>query len=135
MGGIVCKVCNKACNKTGSHSLQGSQNIWDNPWKEDRRMLGMVEQRRMGYQLEAEEQEREEDSKRVEVQPERGEVMMALELEQEEGELVLVMELEVVVKVVVEELEEVGTVVVAVLEVVEMVVEVEPEVVVKVVVE
>ena len=93
--------------------------------------MGMVEQRRMGYQLEA--GQREEDSKRVEVGPERGEMRMALEPEQEEGELVLVMGLEVVVKVVVEEREEVGKVV-AVLEVVAKVVEEEPAVVGKVVV-
>lgn len=42
-------------------------------------MLGMMEQRRMGYQLEAGERERREDSKRVEVEPERKEVMMVLE--------------------------------------------------------
>ena len=81
-------------------------------------MLGMVEQRRMDYQLEAAEREREEDSKRLEVDPGRGVVRMALV-----SELVLVMELEVVVKVVVEEPGEVGKVVVAVLEVVVKVVE------------
>lgn len=32
-------------------------------------MLGMVEQRRMGYQLETGEREREEDLKRLETEP------------------------------------------------------------------